>query len=48
VIVADGTRKASLGKLFYRLVEQALAVGPAPYKGMVKCYGTSDQEDHNW
>jgi transposase-like protein len=28
----------SRGKLFLRLAEQAVAVGPAPYKSMVKCY----------
>jgi hypothetical protein len=38
----------SRGKLFYRLVQQAVAVEPAPYKGMVKCYATAEQEDHNW
>ena len=27
----------SRGKLFLRLVEQAVAVGPAPYKSLVKC-----------
>ena len=26
------------GKLFYRLVEQAMAVEPVPYKAMVRCY----------
>jgi len=38
------------GKLFYRLVQQAVAVEPAPYKGMVKCYASAsaDEEDHNW
>jgi transposase-like protein len=38
----------SRGKLFYRLVQQAVAVEPAPYKGMIKCYASADQEDHNW
>ena len=28
-------RSASRGKLFYRLVEQAVAVDPAPYKSMI-------------
>ncbi len=27
----------SRGKLFFRLVQQAVAVEPAPYKSMVKC-----------
>ena len=38
----------SRGKLFYRLVQQAVAVEPAPYKGMIKCYASADQENHNW
>jgi hypothetical protein len=28
----------SRGKLFLRLAEQAVAVGPLPYKSMVKCF----------
>jgi hypothetical protein len=28
----------SRGKLFLRLAEQAVIVGPAPYRSMVKCY----------
>ena len=28
----------SRGKLFFRLLEQAVAVNPAPYKSFVKCY----------
>ncbi len=35
------------GKLFYRLLQQAVAVEPVPYKAMVKCYETGD-ENHNW
>ena len=31
-------RSRSRGKLFFRLVQQAVAVGPAPYESMVK-YG---------
>ena len=31
-------RARSLGKLFFRLVQQAVAVDPAPYESMVK-YG---------
>ena len=37
----------SRGKLFLRLAEQALAVGPAPYKSMVKCFAQADNADHN-
>src|SRR5262245_31885342 len=32
----------SRGKLFLRLAEQAVAVGPAPYKSMVKCFAQAD------
>jgi hypothetical protein len=28
----------SRGKLFFRLLQQAVAVNPAPYKSLVKCY----------
>jgi transposase-like protein len=38
----------SRGKLFYRLVQQAVAVEPAPYKGMIRCYASADDADHNW
>lgn len=34
------------GKLFYRLLQQAVAVEPVPYKAMVKCYASAD-EKHN-
>ena len=37
----------SRGKLFVRLAEQAVAVGPAPYKSMVKCFAKADGADHN-
>ena len=37
----------SRGKLFLRLAEQAVAVGPAPYKSMVKCFAQADDADHN-
>lgn len=30
-------RSANRGKLFYRLVQQAVAIDPVPYKAMVKC-----------
>jgi transposase-like protein len=32
----------SRGKLFLRLAEQAVVVGPAPYKSMVKCFAQTD------
>jgi transposase-like protein/Zn ribbon nucleic-acid-binding protein len=37
-------RSANRGKLFYRLVQQAVVVAPVPYKHMIKCLaaGTSD------
>jgi len=31
-------RSKNRGKLFYRLVQQAVAVEPVPYKAMLKCY----------
>lgn len=34
-------RSANRGKLFYRLVQQAVVIDPAPYKSMVKCYETA-------
>jgi len=37
----------SRGKLFLRLAEQAVAVGPTPYKSMVKCFAQVDGTDHN-
>jgi transposase-like protein len=37
----------SRGKLFLRLAEQAVAVGPAPYKSMVKCFTNTEEADHN-
>jgi transposase-like protein len=33
-------RSRSRGKLFFRLLQQAVAVEPVPYKSMVKCYQT--------
>jgi len=32
----------SRGKLFYRLLQQAVAVEPVPYKSLVKCSTDSD------
>jgi transposase-like protein len=37
----------SRGKLFYRLVQQAVAVEPVPYKAMVKCFAPGGSLDHN-
>ena len=34
-------RSRSRGKLFFRLVQQAVAVNPVPYESMVR-YGRSD------
>jgi ISXO2-like transposase domain len=36
----------SRGKLFMRLAEQAVAVAPAPYKSMVKCFAEVAGADH--
>ena len=30
-------RSANRGKLFYRLVQQAVAIDPVPYKSIVRC-----------
>jgi len=37
----------SRGKLFYRLVQQAVAVEPVPYKAIVKCFAPGGSLDHN-
>ena len=37
----------SRGKLFYRLVQQAVAVEPVPYKAIVRCYAAAADENHN-
>jgi hypothetical protein len=37
----------SRGKLFLRLAEQAVAVGPSPYKSMVRCYAEAAASDPN-
>jgi transposase-like protein len=34
-------KSRSRGKLFFRLLQQAVAVDPVPYKSMVKCHATS-------
>ena len=40
-------KSKSRGKLFYRLIQQAVAVEPAPYKAMVKCYAATNGANHN-
>jgi hypothetical protein len=43
-------RSANRGQLFYRLVQQAVAVDPAPYKSIVRCSVAAEipaQADHN-
>lgn len=35
-------RSRSRGKLFYRLLEQAVAVEPVPYKSLIKCSAQTD------
>lgn len=40
-------RSRNRGKLFYRLVQQAVAIGPVPYKSMVKCAAAAEESDHN-
>ena len=37
----------SRGKLFLRLAEQAVAVGPSPYKSMVRCYAGAAPSNPN-
>lgn len=39
-------RSRNRGKLFYRLVQQAVVVDPVPYKAMVKCAAIG-AADHN-
>lgn len=40
-------RSGNRGKLFYRLVQQAVTVDPVPYKSMVKCVVVGAEPDHN-
>jgi carotenoid cleavage dioxygenase-like enzyme len=40
-------RSKSRGKLFYRLVQQAVEVDPVPYKAMVKCFAAAGEGNHN-
>jgi hypothetical protein len=40
-------RSRSRGKLFFRLLQQAVAIDPVPYKSMVKYSGIPGLPDHN-
>ena len=40
-------KSRSRGKLFYRLVQQAVAVQPAPYKSLVGGTATRATDNHN-
>lgn len=40
-------RSVNRGKLFYRLVQQAVAIDPVPYKSMVKCAAAGVEPNHN-
>jgi transposase-like protein len=40
-------RSANRGKLFYRLVQQAVAIDPGPYKSMIRCATVGADSDHN-
>ena len=40
-------RSGNRGKLFYRLVQQAVAIDPVPYKSMVKCTAEGVEPNHN-
>lgn len=40
-------RSSNRGKLFYRLLQQAVAIDPVPYKSMVKCGAVRVESDHN-
>ena len=39
-------KSRSRGKLFFRLLQQAVAIAPVPYKSMVKCYENAATADH--
>ena len=39
-------KSRSRGKLFFRLLQQAVVVDPVPYKSMVKCYANPASPDH--
>jgi len=40
-------RSKNRGKLFYRMVQQAVAIDPVPYKSMILCDGNGAKRDHN-
>ena len=40
-------RSKNRGKLFYRLVQQAVAIDPVPYKSIVKCTAAVMEPNHN-
>jgi transposase-like protein len=40
-------RSANRGKLFYRLVQQAVVIDPIPYKSMIRCAAIGADSDHN-
>lgn len=40
-------RSRNRGKLFYRLVQQAVVVDPVPYKALVRCAAAATGPDHN-
>jgi transposase-like protein len=40
-------RSRNRGKLFYRLVQQAVVVDPVPYKSLVRCAAVGSIADHN-
>ena len=40
-------RSSNRGKLFYRLVQQAVPIDPVPYKSMIKCAAVGAQSNHN-
>jgi transposase-like protein len=39
-------KSRSRGKLFFRLLQQAVVIDPVPYKSMVKCYATPALPNH--
>jgi len=39
-------KSRSRGKLFFRLLQQAVAINPVPYKSMVKCHATPEMPYH--
>ena len=40
-------RSSNRGKLFYRLLQQGVAIDPVPYKSMVKCGAVRVESGHN-